>query len=824
MKKKNLALIALVAISAVPALASCGKSGSTKTTTTTIDVDAEDTQIVAAAKAALTVASEATEDFTLTTAAAGGARITWTSDNAAITISGANATVTRPTFGSESASVKLTATIVSGNISDTKEFTVTVAALTDESKTITEIKELKDDAQVYARGIVTGFLYGSGTTDPEYKKGFYLTDGTDTIYVYSSEAENLEDNMEVYFGAKVGSYSGAKQLSDVSDLVVLGENATPNYSYATVLKTDAELKAAIDSGADAVGKTYEFLGQVYANSYGSYSLEPLDYENYSASWGVYFSGSTSKDMKYYGAELAGKKVVRVVFFINSTNSSSKGRGNILEVKELSDEDKIAGLQVVLDSAVTLDGLYTEDATVTLPKALDGDFAEFGVTWSLTTDSSTNAELSAADDGTQSLTITAGTSVESFTLVGTVTYTAVEDVYTAVDQTTVTAPVDGTTYYTLADGVYTAATDLTAWAADTTYYTLEEDKEVTKTATVELASQSVKLSSIEFKDITEAIDGLSKGNTIALKGVITNIVKGDNITLNDGTTEFILFKGLAEDSVYAEEDLAVGDYVSVLGTYSPYNGIEETATKTANVVVKAEASDATKAAITLSEYAFNDYLEDVSEGELATKGTIFEDVAVNWSVSSESTTTTITDNKLTVTRGTANEEVTIKATVTIGEVTTSKEFTFKVYDTKTANAHSTVTSNTTANAEGINLTTTLGLDDDIFEVTYAKGDSSNDTAIRTDGVRLYGSKGKANGNSLTFTTETGYKIDWVLIQFDSESDGACAVVKAGDTVLTAADGVYTVNGTTFTLIDDNSKVTKNTQVRFQRIVIHYSVVE
>jgi hypothetical protein len=123
-----------------------------------------------------------------------------------------------------------------------------------------------------------------------------------------------------------------------------------------------------------------------------------------------------------------------------------------------------------------------------------------------------------------------------------------------------------------------------------------------------------------------------------------------------------------------------------------------------------------------------------------------------------------------------------------------------------------------------MTTTLGLNDDIFEVTYAKCDGSNDTAIRTDGVRLYGTKGKSNGNSLTFTTETSYKIDWVLIQFDTESDGACAVVKAGDTVLTAVDGVYTVNGTTFTLIDDNSNVTKNTQVRFQKIVIHYSVIE
>ena len=180
--------------------------------------------------------------------------------------------------------------------------------------------------------------------------------------------------------------------------------------------------------------------------------------------------------------------------------------------------------------------------------------------------------------------------------------------------------------------------------------------------------------------------------------------------------------------------------------------------------------------------------------------------------------------MTVTQGSETTTVTFTVTVTYSGKTATKDVTFKVYPTNTAKAYSTVTSNTTASATGINLTTTLGLDDDIFEVTYAKGDGSSNTAIRTDGVRLYGKSGKANGNSLTFTAETGYKIDWVVIYFDSESDGACAVVKAGDTVLTAADGVYTVNGSAFTLIDDNSNVTENTQVRFQKIAIHYSVVE
>ena len=43
-------------------------------------------------------------------------------------------------------------------------------------------------------------------------------------------------------------------------------------------------------------------------------------------------------------------------------------------------------------------------------------------------------------------------------------------YALVDQETVTAPADGVTYYTKLGDVYTAAENLTAWAADTEYYT------------------------------------------------------------------------------------------------------------------------------------------------------------------------------------------------------------------------------------------------------------------------------------------------------------------------------------------------------------------
>lgn len=333
--------------------------------------------------------------------------------------------------------------------------------------------------------------------------------------------------------------------------------------------------------------------------------------------------------------------------------------------------------------------------------------------------------------------------------------------------------------------------------------------------------------VEFKDVTECLTGVKVGDEVFIKGVVTKVYtvsgKDPYAMITDGINEFEVFGAVKEGSTLDYSDLAVGKVIKASGAYTVYNGIKETSKGTSVIYSADEATDQDKVNATRIELAIADQFANATDVQLATKGTTFTDTKISWALKS-GTGVTITDNKMSVTQGSETTTVTFTATITCGDATATKDITFKVYPTNTAKVYSTVTTNTNAAADGINLTTTLGLDDDIFEVTYAKGDGSDNAAIRTDGVRLYGKSGKATGNSLTFTAETGYKIDWVVIYFDSESDGACAVVKVGDTVLTATDGVYTVNGTTFTLIDDNSNVTKNTQVRFQKIAIHYSVVE
>ena len=123
-------------------------------------------------------------------------------------------------------------------------------------------------------------------------------------------------------------------------------------------------------------------------------------------------------------------------------------------------------------------------------------------------------------------------------------------------------------------------------------------------------------------------------------------------------------------------------------------------------------------------------------------------------------------------------------------------------------------------------TDFGLTATDFEFTYVKQDGADGT-IRTDDIRLYGSAGKATGNKLTFTMKTaGKKITTIKIEFSSASYGTAAKILDGDgNVVTAnADGSYTINSTSFTIVNDNTGMASNTQVRFKSIKIYTAALQ
>ena len=119
-------------------------------------------------------------------------------------------------------------------------------------------------------------------------------------------------------------------------------------------------------------------------------------------------------------------------------------------------------------------------------------------------------------------------------------------------------------------------------------------------------------------------------------------------------------------------------------------------------------------------------------------------------------------------------------------------------TPTATAKSTSTE--TTNLDKVdNPVTILGLDDKIFTVTFNEcGSYKNTPGLNKDGTtRLYNNS-DGEGNTLTFTVAEGYKIEKISITIAAGDKGGVIQVSAGETVITATDGVYTINGNSVTL--------------------------
>ena len=130
-----------------------------------------DGEKVAADLAALTITTSITDSIELPAAGMFGSTISWAvTEGTAIAIADGVATVTQPAIGEDPATVKLTATVVSGDASATKEFTITVAALVDpnagpvETQTFTASKTVAN--------LITEYGWTSSTT----KQSFNLDD------------------------------------------------------------------------------------------------------------------------------------------------------------------------------------------------------------------------------------------------------------------------------------------------------------------------------------------------------------------------------------------------------------------------------------------------------------------------------------------------------------------------------------------------------------------------------------------------------------------------------------------------------------------------
>lgn len=169
---------------------------------------------------------------------------------------------------------------------------------------------------------------------------------------------------------------------------------------------------------------------------------------------------------------------------------------------------------------------------------------------------------------------------------------------------------------------------------------------------------------------------------------------------------------------------------------------------------------------------------------------------------ETTKVTVTGNSFTM----PAYPVTVSASFVLdaGEPAEPQEVTIKY------------TGTTTTNMTGGNDAATVGLNSSAWSVVGAKGGNNNFPGLNKAGdIRLYASNG--NGNTITVTVlESGAIINSITINYKSGEAGA--VVLVGDNTVSKANGVYSINNTSFVI---KNSYTESTQVQINSIVINYT---
>lgn len=880
MKKKNL-LISLISLGAVIGLASCGateeptstpsttsqtqtvtSTPSTTTTTpstptstpssnpstSTVDPEAEAKEVMQAALDQLSIQSEInTSSITLATTGIGGVTLAYTSSNAdVITVNGGVLTVTQPSFGQANVEVTITATAILDDYTLTKNFKVTVKALEDHSKTIAEIKTITDGTFVEARGVVTGFLYAEGDNDPEFRAGFYLTDSTGTIYVYGANtAATVEVGNEVYFSGEVSVYKSAKQIKSPKNLQIIAETKQADFSAAVKDKTIVEVNAL---GTAAIGNVYEMTVLVYKNSHGSYKIEDVDYETSKVAFGEYFSGQNASQAPNYASLLKGKEgsVIRVLFYMNSTNDSGNLRGNVLAIVPFTDEEQVQYIDSSLKSFVNLSNKYTEETTVTLPATLEG-FDGFNITYSLTT-GSTGATLA---EGT--LTITPTDTLQKFTLVATATKEGLKPVTITFDEVQVKNSFDPMTfaeYVASSNGDSVFVKGVVVYIgkkSDTVYYTYLVDAEgngylaygdassfeVGKTYTLNgvlsIYNSLYEITKYEVEEVTDA-DAITKPEIADVTSTITNYATITKETQN----QVVKFTGVAT----AAKTILVGETSISLYSYGITLSLEVGKTYT---VVGASALYNTTSQFYVFEQPVQKELtpeEKVNETLEAIKAQFENEFTANTEVTLENPY----DLTLTVTVDTAETAIITyadgKITVTAPQVETALSQTFKiVVASGTAYVSNETTITVTAKNSSV-VTTSLvfptsgkknldsgnntsnyslfGLDSNVFDLVYTdvNANDSNISNFSTDLFKFY------SGDTITISFKSG--VSGTIKSISCKSSAGTGkyslenlVVKAGTTTVTGTNGVYEIN-------DTSLELSNTAQVRFTELSITYEL--
>lgn len=620
--------------------------------------------------------------------------IAWTADSAVASI--ANGKVTY-TF-TEDGTVKLTATLThatDATATDTKEFTVTLSAGTE--VTVAEFVNKAVGAEVY---ILTGYIVAADKA-PGTAGSFVFADETGSVFSYNKFDVTVGDKVKILTTRAVNV--GVPQLGTIS-VTKLEKTEGESYAYpeATELKgEDIDLSAlSATTIVPMSGVYYKITGTIlYKNgSYTSSGLETETAGTYSQVISVY------ADSSLIDTDLYGKEVV-IYGYVRGFSPGKYLTVQTVRIteKEKTDVEKINEAKEALTSVTAEGGDQFDDSFTLVTEGANGTT----ITWSIKEEGVTALTIDGAN-----ATVTKPETDVNLTLVATIslagsTETAVKEFEITVTATiptyTVTiGTVEGATL-TVKNGetaVETGAavnkgTELTVTVAVSDGYILKSVKNGTAVLTAENGTYkvtvnddvtlSVELTKILTKSLAEFL-ALTDDNNVFYKisGVVVNVADTTygNIYIFDGTTAVYAYglcankMELSNGKFYNNKDfntlgVEVGMYVTLASAKGSYNGSAQ--------AVGSGLLD--KRAATTEEATYVDkYEATVALGKISVANKVSDNITLDKNATWTSNNAAIVietaeDGTVTgkVTRGAADVEVTLTATVTSNGQSVSKEF-------------------------------------------------------------------------------------------------------------------------------------------------------
>lgn len=214
-----------------------------------------DQEKLAAALENLNLPKQTASDLKLITEI-NGVTITWTSSDDSVI--GTDGKVSRPT--AEDVSIKLVAKLTIGELEETKEFSVVVKA--DIVYSIQDVINNKTKGEIVdVEGYVAGVI----------EQGYFLFDGTSTIYVFTNSEPTVEEGQQVRITGEYTIFNNQPEIQWITNTVVLTGDDANYVAPQAEFKKIADLKAIVETDKSIYSKFITIVGTVIEVQEGNYT-------------------------------------------------------------------------------------------------------------------------------------------------------------------------------------------------------------------------------------------------------------------------------------------------------------------------------------------------------------------------------------------------------------------------------------------------------------------------------------------------------------------------------------------------------------------------